>query len=39
MSENEKSDMTKEAIKNKNCKWFYKISSNDFLKIPSYPIT
>ncbi len=38
MSENEKSDMTKEAIKNKNCEWFYKISSNDFLKIPGYPI-
>ncbi|MBD3725275.1 MAG: Eco57I restriction-modification methylase domain-containing protein, partial [Flavobacteriaceae bacterium] len=29
---------TLEAIKNKNCGWFYRRLSNDFLKIPSNPI-
>ncbi len=38
MSESEKSDMTKDAIKNPDCGWFYRVTSYDFQKIPGSPI-
>ena len=38
MSEAEKSAMTKEAIKSPDCGWFYRVTSNDFQKIPGSPI-
>ncbi len=38
-SEAEKNTKLREAIKNSNCGYFYKISANDFGKIPGCPIT
>lgn len=37
-SEKEKSKALKEAITNTNCGWFYRVSAQDFEKIPGAPI-
>jgi type II restriction/modification system DNA methylase subunit YeeA len=37
-SEREKLNSLKEAIKNPDCGWFYRVSADDFQKIPGSPI-
>ncbi|NCB71837.1 MAG: BREX-1 system adenine-specific DNA-methyltransferase PglX, partial [Clostridia bacterium] len=37
-SESEKLNSLKEAIKNPDCGWFYRVSADDFQKIPGSPI-